>query len=194
MRVAVPPPNRAEVARYARSRANDPVVDSLTEECIAALPLRSEYTAVYRIIPLSIDNDTVDMTFATVRSEKLARHLEGCDRVVLFAVTAGVEIDMYVNKCLRISPALAHTASALGSERVEAIADSFCKALGEQLAKEGYIVTSRFSAGYGDLPLLFQRDIFNCLKPEKYIGLCLGASLLMSPSKSVTAIVGVKKK
>lgn len=192
-RVSVPTPDRAEIARYARGRAQDPATESLIEECLAKLPLRSEYSAVYRIMPLCIDNGRVDMTFAAVRSAKLAKHLEGCTRVVLFAVTAGIEIDMYVNKYLHVSPALAHTASAIGSERVEAIADAFCQALASELANDGYICTSRFSAGYGDLSLELQRDIFACLMPEKYLGLCLGASLLMSPSKSVTAIVGVKK-
>ena len=49
----------------------------------------------------------------------------------------------------------------------------------------------RFSPGYGDLPLTAQREMFRMLECEKRIGVYLNESLLMSPSKSVTAIVGL---
>lgn len=49
----------------------------------------------------------------------------------------------------------------------------------------------RFSPGYGDLPLSAQREIFAVLDCGKRIGLMLNDSLLMSPSKSVTAFVGI---
>ena len=38
-----------------------------------------------------------------------------------------------------------------------------------------------------------QKDIFNLLNPAKNIGLSLSDSLLMTPSKAVTAIVGLGK-
>ena len=41
------------------------------------------------------------------------------------------------------------------------------------------------------MPLECQKDVFAILSPEKQIGLTLTDSLLMSPSKSVTAIVGL---
>lgn len=50
----------------------------------------------------------------------------------------------------------------------------------------------RFSAGYGDLPLEVQKDIFRVLDCPRKIGLTLNDSLLMSPTKSVTAIVGIE--
>ncbi|MBR5134836.1 MAG: Vitamin B12 dependent methionine synthase activation subunit, partial [Clostridia bacterium] len=49
----------------------------------------------------------------------------------------------------------------------------------------------RFSPGYGDLPLSVQRSVATLLGMEKTLGVCLSDSLLMSPSKSVTAFVGV---
>ena len=186
-------PDRREIARYARADLNDAATEKMVDDCIGAIAYLAEYAAVYRILPLKIDGDTVDMQFSTVRSEKLAKHLKDCTRVILFAVTAGLSFDAYINKYSRISPLSAHIASSFGTERVEAVADGFCRDISAELADEGFTVTSRFSPGYGDLDLLLQRDIFACLTPEKYIGLCLNASLMMSPSKSVTAIIGVKK-
>ena len=49
----------------------------------------------------------------------------------------------------------------------------------------------RFSPGYGDLPLEVQRTLFSLLEPMRHIGLSLTDSLLMSPTKSVTAFVGL---
>jgi cobalamin-dependent methionine synthase I len=54
-------------------------------------------------------------------------------------------------------------------------------------------LTRRFSPGYGDLPLEFQKTVFLLLNPEKYIGLTLSESLLMTPIKSVSAIIGIHK-
>ena len=48
----------------------------------------------------------------------------------------------------------------------------------------------RFSPGYGDLPLAMQREIFAALPLEKALGLTLGENLLMTPTKTVTAIAG----
>lgn len=52
----------------------------------------------------------------------------------------------------------------------------------------------RFSPGYGDLPINMQKDIFAALDCPRKIGLSLNESLLMSPSKSVTAIIGVSAR
>ena len=55
----------------------------------------------------------------------------------------------------------------------------------------GVSVNPRFSPGYGDLPLGTQKDIFALLDCERKIGVTLNDSLLMSPSKSVTAFLGL---
>ena len=52
-------------------------------------------------------------------------------------------------------------------------------------------IRDRFSPGYGDLSLALQKDIFAVLDCPRKIGITLNESLLMSPSKSVTAIIGV---
>ncbi len=49
----------------------------------------------------------------------------------------------------------------------------------------------RFSPGYGDLPLAVQREFMTLLDCAHLIGINLNESLLMSPSKSVTAIIGM---
>ena len=77
---------------------------------------------------------------------------------------------------------------AVGAERVEALCDAFC----EQFRREnGVGLRPRFSPGYGDLPLAAQRELFALLDCPRKIGLTLNESLLMSPTKSVTAFAGI---
>ena len=75
---------------------------------------------------------------------------------------------------------------AIGAERIENLCDLFNNEI-----KENNYTKPRFSAGYGDFGLEFQKEIFNALNLPVKIGINLNNSLIMSPSKSVTAIIGI---
>ena len=47
----------------------------------------------------------------------------------------------------------------------------------------------RFSPGYGDLPLELQGELLHLLDAPRKIGLCASASHILTPRKSVTAIL-----
>lgn len=117
-------------------------------------------------------------------SKGLAKVLAGSREVIVFAATVGLEFDRAIGRYKRTSPSKALMLQALGAERVEALCDVFCSGF------EGR--TSRYSPGYGDLPLDYQKNIFELLHCEETIGISLNESLLMTPSKSVTAIFGIK--
>ena len=106
---------------------------------------------------------------------------------VLFAATIGLAYDRHIARISGLSRADGWLVHALGTERVE----SLCDAFEYYLKEEGYHLTRRFSPGYGDVPLELQRDVFRALDCPRQIGLTLTDSLLMSPSKSVTAIIGL---
>ena len=73
----------------------------------------------------------------------------------------------------------------------EAVCDLFEEKIRAEAMEKGLYMTPRFSPGYGDLPLELQKDLFRVLDCPRKIGLSLNESLLMSPSKSVTAIIGI---
>ncbi len=149
-----------------------------------------ENKAVYCVLDLRITGDICDFGALTVRSRDLAAHLAGCKRAVLFAATAGAMIDREIQKQTRLSPSRAYEAQLEGTRVIE----RFCDALCEGFAKEQKsTLRTRFSPGYGDLSLEVQREVFRVLEPSKHIGLCLGDSCVMTPSKSVTAFVGVEE-
>lgn len=180
--------NETEVLRYAgykfkKEEEIDTETRSLLAACLKELEGKLEYKVCYRELPVMLDGDVCDFGFFQVTSKQLARHLSGCSRVIVFAATLGVGIDRLIAKYSSLSPAKALMFQAIGAERIEAVCDAFCGELGAK---------RRFSPGYGDLPLATQKDIFAVLECEKKIGLTLNSSLLMSPSKSVTAFVGIE--
>ena len=83
---------------------------------------------------------------------------------------------------------------AYGAERIECLCDIFCKEIREDVEQLHRTVTPRYSPGYGDMPLEKQKDIFALLDCNRQIGISLNESLLMTPSKSVTAIFGISDK
>ena len=182
----LPPVHRSEVLRYAGAREETPeiaaLLDGVLEEAGAAFCGR----VCWREFPVTCCNDELDLGFARTSSTALQLHLSGCDRVLIFAATVGLEIDRLILRRGKTDPARALMLQALGTERIEALCDAF-----QELAAGERPATSRFSPGYGDLPLEFQQELFRVLDCSRTIGLSLNESLIMSPSKSVTAILGI---
>ncbi len=123
-----------------------------------------------------------------VDSVDLKRHLVGCGRVILMAATIGAEADRERMKAAVRSPVEQLIYDAIGTEGIENVCDRFCKDMEERYGA----LTSRFSPGYGDLPLDYQKTMIALLDTNRKIGVSLTDSLLMSPTKSVTAIIGIK--
>lgn len=179
-------PNKKEILRYMGCPNTSEELDGLIASCIGECTDAFKYGVCYTEVPVCIDGDSVDFGAVNVTSRSLAKNLSGCDGAVIFGATVGLEIDRLIAKYGRISPSRAVVLQALGAERVEALCDAFCRELEHNYGR----IRPRFSPGYGDLPLSFQQDIFSLLDCPRRIGLTLNGSLLMSPSKSVTAVVG----
>ena len=172
-------------------------ITALLEESLEEILPRLSYKVCYIELSLVIEDDVCDFGCMRIQSKDLVKNLQGCDKVVLFAATIGVEIDRLIARYGHISPAKAVMLQAIGAERIEALCDALCESIqqgagGEKEKDKNKVsLRPRFSPGYGDLPLETQKDIFRALNCSKNIGLSLNDSLLMSPSKSVTAFVGL---
>lgn len=188
-----PPIDRREIIRYMGTRELTAELDALLEECLREAEGKLRYAVCWRTFPVCVDGERVHLDFAEVRSAALAKRLADCDRVVLFAATVGLELDRLIARYSRLRPIKGLIFQAIGAERVEALCDAFCAELRQQAQTCGECIRPRFSPGYGDVPLTLQQDIFRVLDCSRQIGLTLNASLLMTPSKSVTAFVGVGK-
>lgn len=174
--------------RYAACTEDSPDMVALANECFAEVHSSLSYKVCYTKLDADISGGICDFGVFKIESEKLAKNLEGCDEVILFAATIGAGFDRIIQKYSRISPAKAVMIQAIGAERVEALCNKFCK---DAENRYGRKLKPRFSPGFGDLFLDVQKDIFSVLDCPKQIGVSLNDSLLMSPSKSVTAFVGI---
>lgn len=187
----VDPISEYEVLRYMRMPETTDEVMALLRATIEEAEGCFSHRVCAMECPVRIDGDKIDLGFAEIASQDLAKALSGCKCAIIFAATVGMGIDRLIAKYTRLSPARALALQALGTERIEALCNAFCRDREAEYRESGMTLRRRFSPGYGDLPLTLQSDIFQVLNCPKHIGLTLNDSLLMSPTKSVTAIVGL---
>ncbi len=186
--------NEHEIWRYSGylglPSEQDAELLSLLEEVKEELKGVFSYKVCYRRMNISWKEDMPKLPFDS-ESLNLAKCLKGSDEVIIFAATVGIGIDRLIAKYQRFQPTKALLMQAYGAERVECLCNKFCQDIEQEMLAENKKCSARFSPGYGDLPIDTQKDFFRLLDCSKQIGISLNDSLLMSPSKSVTAIFGV---
>lgn len=166
-------------------------VTALIYECINLSKDEFSYKICYTKLPVTVKNQIVDFGCFAVSSVSLCKTLKNCKEAIIFTATVGLGIDRIIRRFSTVSPSKALCFQAIGTERIEALCDKF----------ESYLklnndlkIKKRFSPGYGDLPIEFQSQIFKLLDCRKNIGVTLTESLLMLPSKSVSAIIGITEE
>ena len=182
------PVDTREIMRYMGCPKADPQTEELISDCLSECSGILKYKVCFDKFPILLSETSVRFPFAEADSRSLSQHLSGFSDAVIFAATVGIGLDRLIMKYSRLSPSRAVCFQAIGAERIEAVCDAFCG----ELKLDHSETSPRFSPGYGDFPLQFQSEIFKALDCPRKIGLSLNSALLMSPSKSVTAIVGVK--
>lgn len=118
-----------------------------------------------------------------------ARMLGSCEEVILIGATLGLAFDRHLERLSLFNMADAVLFDALGSAWIEEELDNWQEKKAGALAP--LYLSDRFSCGYGDLPLDFARKQTALLNMERTIGVHLNDSLMMNPTKSVSAIIGL---
>lgn len=197
-------PDRAEIMRYAgmfRGSAAENISEEeiqnmidIMEECIAEVMPLLCYKVSFRRDNLVNNGEEIIFPFNIFESKDAVNAVEGCSEIVMFAATIGIGIDRLIAKYSRTSPAKALFLQAIGAERIEAVCNLFNDEVEREAVSNGRSVKRRYSPGYGDLPLEVQKEFMVLLDCSRRIGVNLNSSLLMSPSKSVTAFIGIRDK
>ena len=130
---------------------------------------------------------------ARTTSHDLAVNLRDCTEAYLLGATVGVGVDRLIARATVTDVTKAAIYQAAGAAYIEAFCDRINDEIKAIACKEELETRPRFSPGYGDLPLEFQKDIFRLLDLSKNVGISLTESRTMSPGKSVTAIIGLKQ-
>ena len=193
----LPPPSldRREILRYAGMVGEaSPTLEALLEECLEEITPLLSYRVCYGELSTDPTREGFCPVFFGMGSRSLERYLSGCEGALLFAATVGLELDRLLARYATLSPTKALLLQAIGAERIESLCDAFEAEVKEEKARLGLVTRPRFSPGYGDFSIEAQREIFSLLDCPRRIGLSLNQSLLMSPTKSVTAIIGIGKQ
>lgn len=163
----------------------DPEISVVCDTVIRTAEPRYAYT---RVAINRTEDGRLDLGFATVESHALAKNLVGCREAFLLVLTLGAELDRLVTRLGKTSRAEAYIYDAVASAVTEAAMDAAERQMRGTLA-----CAVRFSPGYADLALTCQGAFLDYLGAPTYLGVTLGESLLMTPLKTVTAIVGIKE-
>ena len=183
--------NKREIIRYMGAKELSFEQEALLDECLSEIMQKLSYKVCWRKTNVSVKEETVDLGFASFNSKGLCMNLEGCEEAIVFAATVGLDMDRAIAKYSRLSPVKGLIMQAIGAERIESLCDTFNAETGTWAQENEKCLRPRFSPGYGDFSIEAQKEIFKTLDCVRKIGLTLNDSLLMSPSKSVTAIIGI---
>lgn len=118
--------------------------------------------------------------------------LDGQD-VCFLCGTIGAEFDSWQRRLSALSAADALFSQRIGLIEVERLMDELEAEARASLAAEETL-KPRWSPGYGTRPLEMSRLILDELNATKRLGVTMTASLLLAPSKSVTAVCEIVKK
>ena len=164
----------------------------MIEVCKEELLQEITPSSVYQSFPI-IWNENGFCSFASilVDSRSLMRNLAGCTEVVMLAVTLGPGPDRLIRRAEVRNMLKACIYQAAGAAAVEALCDEVNEQIRKEAEERGLYARPRFSPGYGDFPLEVQRDFERILMMRKKTGIALTDSLLMTPTKSVTAVIGL---
>lgn len=181
--------NRSDALRYMGygNREPDGTTEKLLDKCEKELLRTIDGKYLYRVFPL-VDGQIPDSKFH-LDGESIKRHLEGCTKAIFLCATLSDSVDRLIRIKQISAMAEALVIDALASAAVEQVCDV---AENEILQDFSYFDhTWRFGLGYGDFPLAGQSAFLDILDAPKRIGVCVNEGQLLTPTKSVTCIIGL---
>ena len=150
--------------------------------------------SIYRIFDFTQKaDDRFTIGDKEIQSKSLGRSLRGCSKVVLFGATLGTEVDRMITRASLTNMASAVVLQACAAALLEEYCDDCQLKIGRELGEEGLYLRPRFSPGYGDFDISFQEPLIKMLDCAKTIGLTMTDSYMMTPTKSVTAVIGASE-
>lgn len=190
--------DKLEILRYLGHTTQD--IDSntnqLLNECLLEINDLISKQSVYKAFDIDHQENSIILinTILIMESKDIAKHLANSDKCVLMAASLGLEVDMKIAYYAKTNITKSLILDACASVAIEALCDDVEAKIRKEACDNGYNITSRFSPGYGDLPIILQKPITQILQTYPKIGLTVTDSSIMLPRKSVTAIIGWQKE
>ncbi len=165
-------------------------IDGCYTKAMSAFTVRGRAEA-YEIARLG--GDSIEIMGNTVESRLLAVMLSKSSKAfVMCAAIPESDVRMINEAISRGEGLLALVLDAYASELVDGALDVIMQSKNESLRRAGQSLTKkRFSAGYGDLDIKYQKVFYDLLEMQT-LGVKMNEKYLLIPEKSVIAIAGVE--
>lgn len=183
-----------ETARYMGYKHGampTPEICELIDEAYIELCKVIQPKYIYKEFDFTRTENSIIIDGVEFRSQKLLNHLKNSSTIVLFGATLGTGADTLVRKYAVKDVAMTSIAHCVGASLIENLCDIACEELKNTIKGEH---RPRFSPGYGGLDISSQADFFKLLPMNKQLGVSLSDCFMMTPTKTVTAFIGVIKE
>ena len=115
------------------------------------------------------------------------KHFNRSKKIIVVLATLGLQSEWALKRAFALNAANAVVLDAVFTDKLEKYLDK----KEEEFRSVYGNVTTRISCGYGDLPLATQRQLFDLVDGGR-LGVRMNDCYMLTPNKSVIAIVGVE--
>lgn len=182
-----------EVARYLGygTRGLEAETLQIVQEMTAQIQRVATPNVTHKLFEL--EGTALVGTNLVLEGQDIRTLLGECQRCILLAATLGQGVDGLIRRLEIQDLSRALIADVCASSMIEGLCDRENRRLEAHWNSQGQFLTDRYSPGYGDLPLTTQTPLCNLLDTRKNLGLSPTSSHILTPRKSITAVIGVSK-
>ena len=187
--------DQKEALRYLGYVGNKPEenIQKILNECESNVLDMIDPKYIYKCFDIISNQDKIvlDNCKLELTGNDIVNHLKGCTKVILMCATLSINMDRFIRVTQITDMAKAVIIDSLASVAIEKICDNIQDDIMEEFS--GYFQTYRYSPGYGDFPIEIQKDFLSVLDAPKRIGLTSTDDCILTPKKSVTAVIGLSE-
>ncbi len=187
--------DQKEALRYLGYVGNKPEenIQKILNECESNVLDIIDPRYIYKCFDIISNEDKIvlDNCKLELTGNDIVNHLKGCTKVILMCATLSMNMDRFIRVTQITDMTKAVIIDSLASVAIEKICDNIQDEILEEYS--GYFQTYRYSPGYGDFPIEIQKDFLSVLDAPKKIGLTSTNDCILTPKKSVTAIIGLSE-
>jgi len=174
--------------------AADERLEALISLCLEKLSSVCAPRHITAQLPCIINDCRVTIGSLEIESEKLAFHLRNCENAFVFAATLGAGTDRLIAQRVKIDSAEALCLQSCAAVQIENYCNEVNNKLLNEINRDDAFLRPRFSPGYGDFDIKHQTDLLRILQAQRRIGLTETKAHMLTPLKSITALIGVSTK
>ena len=177
--------DKSEVRRYSGYKEKFKIIEELEEKIdvlIDEVKKKARVKYTYDVFDVKVDENKIEFSNVVFESKSLAKNLDTCHKVIILAVTLGNEIDALIRRYSSLDSTSMVFVQAIAAEYLEKIIDEIEKDVVSSSNDKIYL-KPRFSPGYGDLDISYQKDFIRLLDTPKKIGLSLTNGGMLAPTK-----------